>query len=138
MITIFYPVIALVVLTLLVQLGIAFARVGAGARRRIQADDFKYGESPAVPPEVCIPNRNYMNLLEAPLLFYVACIVLYVTSGVTGAATALAWLYVALRAVHSAIHLSYNKVMHRLTAFAASNGVLLAMWVITALHIARK
>lgn len=138
MTTIFYPVIALVTLTFLVQLGIAVARVGAGLRRRLRADDFKYGESATVPPDVSIPNRNYMNLLEAPLLFYLACIVLYVTAGVTGAATALAWLYVALRVLHSAIHLTYNNVMHRLTAFAASNGALLALWAITALHIASK
>jgi hypothetical protein len=34
-----------------------------------------------VPPAVSIPNRNYMNLLELPMLFYVVCIVLYVTAG---------------------------------------------------------
>jgi hypothetical protein len=32
---------------------------------------------------------------------------------------------VALRIVHSGIHLSYNKVRHRLVAFAASN---VALW----------
>ncbi|GAB2867697.1 MAPEG family protein [Pseudoduganella ginsengisoli] len=134
--TIFHPVIALAVWTLLIQISIAFTRVRAGVRRQIQANDFKYGESPAVPPEVCIPNRNYMNLLEAPVLFYVACIVLFATAGATHATVALAWLYVALRIVHSLIHLTYNDVMHRLSAFASSNVVLAIMWLLTALHIA--
>jgi hypothetical protein len=35
-----------------------------------------------------------------------------------------------LRIVHTAIHLSYNNVPHRLIPFAASNVVLIAMWVI--------
>ena len=44
-------------------------------------------------------------------------------------ALALAWAYVALRAIHSVIHLSYNKVTHRLLAYATSNVVLAAFWV---------
>lgn len=134
--SIFYPVIILAAWTLLVQISIAFTRVRAGIRRRIRADDFKYGESSAVPPDVCLPNRNYMNLLEAPVLFYVACIVLFVTASVTHAVTVLAWLYVALRIVHSLIHLSYNNVMHRLAAFAAGNVVLAILWLVTGLQLA--
>jgi hypothetical protein len=135
--TILYPVIALAAWTLLVQLSIAFTRVRAGLRRQIQADDFKFGESPTVPPEVCIPNRNYMNLLEAPVLFYAVCTVLFVTAGVTQTAVTLASLYVVLRIIHSLIHLTYNNVMHRLTAFAASNGVLAVLWLMAGLHVAK-
>ncbi|MRV75225.1 hypothetical protein GJ700_26260 [Duganella sp. FT92W] len=134
--SIFYPVIVLTLWTLLVQIAIAFARFRAGARRQIQVEDFKYGESPAVPPDVCIPNRNYMNLLEAPMLFYVACLVLFVTAGVTHVAVVLAWLYVALRIVHSIIHLTYNHVVHRLTAFAISNGMLAVLWLLIGVHLA--
>jgi hypothetical protein len=134
--SIFYPVVLLAVWTLLVQVAIAFTRVRAGMRRRIRVDDFKYGESPTVPPDVCLPNRNYMNLLEAPVLFYVACIVLFVTASVTHAATMLAWLYVALRIGHSLIHLSYNDVMHRLAAFGASNVVLAILWLMAGMHLA--
>jgi hypothetical protein len=77
-----------------------------------------------------------MNLLEAPLLFYLACVLLFVTAGGSPTALALAWAYVACRLVHSLIHLSYNRVAHRLIAFAASNGVLVALWLLTGLHIA--
>lgn len=134
--SIFYPVVVLAAWTLLVQISIAFTRFRAGLRSQIRVDDFKYGESPAVPPEVCIPNRNYMNLLEAPMLFYVACVVLFVTASVTHLAVALAWLYVALRIVHSTIHLTYNNVVHRLTAFAISNGMLALLWSLIGVHLA--
>jgi hypothetical protein len=63
------------------------------------------------------------------VLFYVGCLAFYVTGTVDTAAVALAWAYVALRAAHSAIHLTYNKIFHRSSAFAASNVVLLALWI---------
>ena len=82
-----------------------------------------------------IPNRNYMNLLELPLLFYVVCLLLVVTSGASDLAVALAWAYVAMRVVHSLIHLTYNRVIHRLAAFALSNAALVALWLVAAVHI---
>ncbi|HEV2547608.1 MAG TPA: hypothetical protein VGU20_09740 [Stellaceae bacterium] len=41
----------------------------------------------------------------------------------------LAWLYVGLLALHSGIHLAYNKVQHRLAVFAASNVVLATLLI---------
>jgi len=70
-----------------------------------------------------------MNLLELPVLFYVVCLAFFVTGKVDTLAVVLAWAYVALRAAHSVIHLSYNNVFHRLSVYAASNVVLLALWV---------
>jgi len=62
------------------------------------------------------------------VLFYVACLTCYVADRVNGTALALAWTYVGLRVAHSAIHLTYNRVRHRLIAFAASNVVLIMLW----------
>ncbi len=133
---ILYPSFALAAWTFLVLLLIPFVRVRSVRRREIAPNDFKYGESPAVPPAVSIPNRNYMNLLELPMLFYVVCVVLYVTAGATPLAVAVAWAYVALRVVHSIIHLSYNRVLHRLAAFTLSNAALVSLWVIAGAHVA--
>jgi hypothetical protein len=132
---ILYPVFALACWTSLVLLQIPIARFRAGARREIRADDFKYGESASVPAYVRIPNRNYMNLLEIPVLFYVVCLLSYVTGGASPLMLAMAWAYVALRVVHSLIHLSYNNVMHRLMAFASSNLLLIALWVLAAMQM---
>lgn len=126
---IFFPMMALVAWTFTVLALIPFQRVRATMRKQVVADDFKLGESARVPPEVSIPNRNYMNLLELPVLFYASCLTLYVTSQVDSLALSLAWTYVALRLAHSLVHLSYNKVMHRLSFFAASNFVLGAIWI---------
>jgi hypothetical protein len=131
-----YPMFALAGWTALVLLLIPTVRIRSAVRREVVADDFRYGESAAVPSYVSLPNRNYMNLLELPMLFYVACLLLYVTAGVSPLTTAVAWLYVALRIVHSVIHLSYNHVLHRLAAFATSNVVLLVLWVLAGIHVA--
>ncbi|HET7404122.1 MAG TPA: MAPEG family protein [Usitatibacter sp.] len=91
---ILWPMGALVALTFAVQLQIPLRRFRAGAAKRVAAADFRYGESANVPGEVSIPNRNYINLFEAPVLFYVACLTLYVTAHVDAAAVVLAALWI--------------------------------------------
>jgi len=50
----------------------------------------------------------------------------------------LAWAYVALRLLHSFIHVGYNKVMHRFNVFALSALVLLVMWVLLVAHLLQR
>ena len=123
-----FPMVALATLTFAVLLLIPVRRFRAGFAGQIKYDDFKYGESERVPPEVCIPNRNMMNLLELPMLFYVACLTYLVIGHVNETALTLAWAYVGLRTVHSAIHVTYNRVRHRLVVFGLSNVVLVMFW----------
>ena len=126
---IFPPMGAMALLTFLVLGLIPARRFRAVTAGRATRDDFKFGESAAVPGDVSIPNRNYMNLLELPLLFYVAGLMYFVAGKVDQPVLMVAWTYVGLRAIHSIIHLTYNHVMHRLTFFALSNFVLMAFWL---------
>jgi hypothetical protein len=128
-IAIFFPMAALVAWTFAVLLLIPIGRFRAGARGEVNAGDFRFGESARVPGAVSLPNRNFMNLLELPLLFYVVCIALYVTLSVDAHALVLAWLYFALRVGHSLVHLTYNNVFHRLGVYAASGVVLALLWL---------
>ena len=127
---IFAPMGAMALLTFIVLGFVPATRFRAVFARQVTADDFKLGESNRVPPHVAVTNRNYMNLLELPMLFYVAGLMYYVAGRVDQAVLLVAWAYVALRAVHSVVHLTYNNVVHRLTAFALSNFVLMAFWVL--------
>jgi len=128
--TIFAPMGALALLTFTVLGLIPLRRFRAAFAGQVGPDDFKFGESRRVPGHVSIPNRNYMNLLELPMLFYVGGLMYYVAGKVDGVVLAGAWTYVALRAIHSVIHVTYNNVMHRLTVFALSNVVLGVFWVL--------
>jgi hypothetical protein len=133
--TIFLPVLALAALTFAVLMFIPLRRFRAVAAGHVTADDFALGESANVPAQVSLPNRNYMNLLELPALFYVVCVVFYVTGQVDALVVNLAWAYVALRAVHSIIHISINNVIARLSLFALSNFVLIALWIIFGMRV---
>jgi hypothetical protein len=132
---IFFPMIALVALTFIVLLQVPIRRFKAVFAGKVTVKDFRHGESANVPGDVSIPNRNLMNLLETPVLFYVVCVSFYTVHAVDQAAVTLAWVYVALRAMHSIVHLVYNNVMHRLVIFSAGILVLIAMWVRFALAI---
>lgn len=71
---------------------------------------------------------NLRNLFEMPVLFDVLCLGLAVTGLATPLFTNGAWLYVLLRAVHSFIHCTYNRVTHRFTVYAASSVLLFLLW----------
>ena len=126
---IFAPVSVLALWTTVVLAMTGFRRIRAVRARRISAHAFKFGESAAVPEDVAIVNRNLMNLLEMPVLFYVVAIAFYVTHHVGRGPVTLAWVYVALRVLHTCEHLTSNHMLRRLALFATSNFVLVALWI---------
>lgn len=132
---IFWPVLCLILWTFLVLVQIPIRRFHAAFKGRVVASDFRYGESERVPADVALPNRVFMNLVEVPPLFYVVCVVLFLTGTVTPMSLALAWVYLGLRIVHSLIYLTYNHVVHRFAVFAISNFVVLAMVIYLALKL---
>jgi hypothetical protein len=126
------PMFALFAWTAFVLLLLAYRRVTLSRKHRISTSEFALGESSKVPLAATLANRNYMNLLELPMLFYVGCLMAYATGMVLPGMLVAAWVYVGLRVVHSVIHLSYNHVMQRFAAFAASNVALIFLWVLLA------
>jgi hypothetical protein len=72
--------------------------------------------------------ENFRNLFEVPVLFYVLCAALVLTGGSTPGFVTAAWAYVALRIVHSLIHVTYNRVTHRFLVYVASTLLLFGMW----------
>lgn len=72
--------------------------------------------------------NNYANLFEAPVLFYLAIVLTLILMVQDQIIVALAWVYVASRYVHSFIHITYNRVMHRFWVFIFGNLALLAIW----------
>lgn len=120
-----YPMLTLVGLTMIVLAMVGLRRLGS----RLHPREFALGESAAVPPPVSLPNRNFMNLMEVPVLFYVVTLTYFVTQKADTAALVLAWLFVTARVAHSLVHLTYNHVMHRLGFFALGNFLLIFLWV---------
>ncbi|MEC7120286.1 MAG: MAPEG family protein [Pseudomonadota bacterium] len=89
----------------------------------------------AVPEQAQYPAYNLRNLFELPVLFYGLCLATMQLQAETPVLLSLAWLYVALRALHSIIHCSYNRVTHRFTAYLLSSIVLWIMLAVLAYQV---
>ena len=126
---VFVPVSVLAIWTGCMVFMVGFSRIRAVRAGRVRRGAFRLGESPDVPADVTVWNRNLMNLLEMPLLFYVVSIAFYVTHQVTPRVVTLAWIYLALRLAHSLVHVTSNRILLRLSSYAVSNIVLLTLWI---------
>ncbi|SFM28115.1 MAPEG family protein [Variovorax sp. OV329] len=71
---------------------------------------------------------NFRNLFELPVLFYTLVAVALATAPVPDWLVAGSWCFVLLRYVHSAIHCSYNRVLHRFTAYGLGLVLLAGLW----------
>jgi hypothetical protein len=71
---------------------------------------------------------NYHNQLETPILFYVVILLTLMLMVQDYVIVVLAWTFVGLRYIHSFIHLTYNRVLHRFSVFVFSSLVLFALW----------
>ena len=108
---IFWPVLAQVLLTYVIYLTVSARRIGAVKAGTAKAADFK---APFIEPEPsATAARNLANQFELPVLFFAACLSLYVTGAAGVAALVSAWAFVLARAVHAYVHLTSNKVMLR-------------------------
>ena len=75
------------------------------------------------------PAHNYIHLMEQPTLFYAVCLLLAIVGSGNGMNATIAWVYVALRIVHSLIQATANVIRYRFLAFALSTIALLALSV---------
>ena len=129
---ILHPLLALVLLTVIVG-GVMFRRrVREMRARKIHPQAVATAALMATQLDDTGPADNFRNLFETPVLFYAAVLTVYAAALTSLPLVVLAWLYVALRVVHSAIHCTYNKVMHRFRAYGASLFVLWAIWGVIA------
>ena len=125
---IFYPAIAMAALCLVVWLRMFFSRVAQMKRERIHPQTVAMSAQAAAMLTDSRAADNFRNLFELPVLFYLALVVLAIAGLVTTTTLTLAWAFVALRVLHSAIQCSYNKVMHRFYAYLAGGVVLWLLW----------
>ncbi len=76
-----------------------------------------------------MPANNLRNLFEMPVLYFALVPLMLITGAATGLQVVLAWGYLALRMVHSVIHIARGPIMARFGVYVASCAVLLTMWI---------
>ena len=121
------PMLGMMLLTFVVWVYMYIQRIGYCVRNNVRTQDLTTPDRVAelIPAPVSYSAYNFRNLLELPVLFYVLCLLLYVTDRVDEWYLVAAWLFVALRAVHSVIHCTVNIVIWRFVVYFVSA---LALW----------
>lgn len=76
-----------------------------------------------------LSSNNFNNLFELPVLFYALVFVIAHLALVDNLHVTLAWVFVIFRILHSAVHCTYNNVMHRFLLWLISA---VAMWIMLA------
>jgi hypothetical protein len=128
-----YLVLAMVLLTFAVLIFAFSQRVIAVRRKKIRISYFRSMSAEQVPPQnIVLSTRHFANLFEMPMLFYVAAVLIVLMKIESTLLVFLAWGYVFFRLIHCVIHVSYNNVVHRMSAFFMGNILLLIMWCIIA------
>jgi hypothetical protein len=130
------PVCVMAAITFVVWFRLYLVRIPEMRRRRIHPQSVATSATKAGAYEDTRASDNFVNLFEMPVLFYVAAFTAILGGLVTPLSLGLAWGYVVLRAVHSAVQCCYNKVMHRFTVYSTSCLVLLVLWLYLALNLA--
>ena len=131
-----------ILLPLFVQVGLTFfllfwmgsVRVSAVKRREVAIRDIALGQRawPERPTQIA---NAFHNQFELPLLFYVLVILALFTRKADTFFVVLAWMFVASRLVHAAIHVTSNDMQRRFFAFLVGAVILLIMWIIFALRV---
>jgi hypothetical protein len=125
---------AQVLLTLLVLVLMGRERVPRVLSGEIKLDDIAV-ERTAYPLKARLLSNNFDNQFQLPVLFYVGALLALWLGAPSLLEVGLAWLFVALRYVHAAIHIGANNVQRRFAAYSAGLAVLALFWLVLLLRI---
>jgi hypothetical protein len=126
---ILYPVFVMFLLVMGVVARMGFVRIGGVLHGSIDVEFYRTFDRGEEPPASRVVTRHFLNLFEMPIFFYVGVVIAFVTQQVTCWLVGVAWMYVALRLLHSYVHLTSNEVATRLSAWASSNVMLAVFWL---------
>ncbi len=127
--SIIYPMFALVLLTFTVCFGVGIARLISVQKRQVSPKYYKLLSGYTPPDYVVKLGRNFDNLLEVPVLFYLLGVLMIALNLSSAFILNLAWAFVVFRLIHTLIHVTYNTPTHRFLAYLVSCTILLVMWI---------
>jgi|MEHZ01.3.fsa_nt_MEHZ010847633.1_3 hypothetical protein len=134
---ILYPIFPMLALTVYVLFRTFLMRVAAVKSGEVSHKYYRL-YSMGDEPEACRANsRHLTNLLEIPPLFYISCILIYVTDTNSLVLMICAWLFALSRFIHSYVHLGTNRLRNRYRIYFVSICLLIAIWVVSLVGIVR-
>ena len=126
---ILYPMFLVIVLSGILFMLLAATRVPSIIKYFGNLQAAKHSEDlrPKLPSAARNITDNYNHLFEQPTLFYALVTYIYLMQHVDTIHLYLAWLYAALRVVHSVIQITSNNVSYRALMFIGSGACLMFM-----------
>lgn len=133
------PVVALICWSLVMWVWMYATRLPGMKRAGIDAKNL-VGSTGAdlrakIEPRSQWPADNYNHLMEQPTIFYAVCLVLAITGWGDGLNATIAWVYVALRILHSLVQVLSNRVIVRFAIFSLATLALMALAVHAAMVV---
>lgn len=128
------PMVAMAALTAAVWLAMVLARNVSILLGRASVRYYRDYASDLPPEWIERPARTFNNLMQLPTLFHVVGLLMLVTARADSAQVALAWLFVATRALHAVVYIAWNNVSYRFAAWISGSLVLIVLWTRFALQ----
>ena len=124
---IFGPFFAMMFLTFVVWVYMYIRRISFITSNKLSSQELAAPGALAQlsPPGVANPSDNFKNLFEIPVLFYALVLYLFVMNQVDVVYVNAAWVFVVFRALHSAVHCTFNLIMLRFYLYLIAT---LAVW----------
>lgn len=125
---IFGPVFVLMILTVVVWIYMYARRLPFIRSSGIRPNEATPAELARLsPPAVSNPSDNLKNLFEVPVIFYALSTYLFLSESVDPTHLFAAWLFVAFRVLHSAVHCTVNIIVLRFILYVISSAALFFM-----------
>lgn len=122
------PVFAMVLVVAVVALLMVTSRNLATLRGQVAPSYYLAYSGPEPADWIERPARAFNNLMQLPVLFYVACTLMLITEHVDRAQLAYAWIFVALRALHAVLYILWNPLPYRFGTWLMGLVTLLVIW----------
>jgi hypothetical protein len=123
------PILTLVAWSFVMWTWMYATRIPAMQKLNIDPQTRARNQTGTLPEKVEQIADNYNHLHEQPTVFYALALVIHVGNWTDGLAISLAWVYVALRVLHSLVQATVNIVVLRFAVFSLSSLVLIALCV---------
>lgn len=129
-----WPIVLHALATLLLYLPMSNARVQGVKEGRVKPGVYKLNTEE---PEDSLRWSNAIrNQNETGVLFYAACLTVFVSGGASFLTAALAWGFLVAKLAHVYVHVTTNNLRYRRPVFSVAFLILILLWLAAAAHLA--
>jgi hypothetical protein len=128
------PLFVEVLLTFSVMFGMMYFRTATLSRGETRFEDISLRE-PNWPRRATQFGYAFANQFELPVLFYVLTILVIITHHADLLFVLLAWIFVLMRVLQAAVHVTNNNVRMRGAYYGVGALILFIMWIIYIVRI---